>query len=159
AVHRIPIPQPGGSHESMVKFDRQRMIKDSLLEQIISTCVETSSAGRLILATTAGDGSADEEKCEMNDGASVAVLRGLLAGDATATARHWPKFIKWLGDQELLYVPLAKGGKPRRIVRARVLGQLIDDLLNWLPRLGLIRETCQLLDVAQAMEADHPVGP
>ena len=38
----IPIPQPGGSHDSMVEFDRQRMIKDSLLEQIIATCVETA---------------------------------------------------------------------------------------------------------------------
>ena len=56
-------------------------------------------------------------------------------------------------------MPLAKGGRPRRIVRARALGQLLDDLLSWLPRLGLIRETCQLLDIAQAMEADHPVGP
>ncbi len=56
-------------------------------------------------------------------------------------------------------MPLSKGGRPRRIVRARTLGQLLDDLLSWLPRLGLIRETCQLLDVAQAMEADHPVGP
>jgi hypothetical protein len=73
--------------------------------------------------------------------------------------KHWPKFIKWLQAQELLYVPLGKGGKPRRIVRARTLGQLIDDLLGWLPRLGLIRETCQLLDVAQTMEADNPVGP
>src|SRR4029079_2019299 len=32
-------------------------------------------------------------------------------------------------------------------------------LLSWLPRLGLIRETCQLLDIAQGMETAHPVGP
>jgi hypothetical protein len=36
---------------------------------------------------------------------------------------------------------------------------LIHDLLEWLPRLGLVRETCQLLDIAQAMETEHPVGP
>jgi hypothetical protein len=59
----------------------------------------------------------------------------------------------------LLYVPLSKGGRPKRIVRARTLGQLLEDLLSWLPRLGLIRETCQLLDIAQGMEAGHPVGP
>ena len=91
--------------------------------------------------------------------ASVDVLRGVLAGDAAAVARHWPEFTEWLAAQELLYVPLAKGGRPRRIVRARTLGQLLDDLLGWLPRLGLVRETCQLLDIAQAMEAEHPVGP
>ncbi len=161
AVHHYSIPQPGGSHDSMVEFDRQRMIKDSLLEHIITTCVETASAGRLILATStcaekpAGDG----QSCDAGDGSTVGVLRGLLSGDAAAVAQHWPKFIKWLSAQELLYVPLGKGGRPRRIVRARTLGQLLDDLLCWLPRLGLVRETCQLLDVAQAMEADHPVGP
>jgi hypothetical protein len=159
-VHHFAIPQPGGSHESMVEFDRQRMIKDSLLEHIITTCVETASAGRLILATsTRANGVPDEEQCHVDDDTSVGVLRGVLSGDAKAVVKHWPKFIKWLQAQELLYVPLGKGGKPRRIVRARTLGQLIDDLLGWLPRLGLIRETCQLLDVAQTMEADHPVGP
>src|SRR5262249_467966 len=29
---------------------------------------------------------------------------------------------------------------------------------GWLPRLGMIRETCQLLDIAQSMETQHPVG-
>jgi hypothetical protein len=160
AVHRFPIPQPGGSHDTMVEFDRQRMIKDSLLEHIIATCVETASAGRLILATsTCKDRAPGDDGGDVYHGASVGVLRGLLAGDANAVTQHWPRFIKWLSGQELLYVPLAKGGKARRIVRARMLGQLLDDLLSWLPRLGLIRETCQLLDVAQAMEADHPVGP
>lgn len=160
AVHHYPISQPGGSHESMVEFDRQRMVKDSLLEQIITTCVETASAGRLILATsTRAKEASDEDECHFDDGKSIGVLRGLLAGDATAVRNHWPKFVEWLTAQELLYVPLTKGGKPRRIVRARTLGQLLDDLLSWLPRLGLIRETCQLLDVAQSMEAEHPVGP
>lgn len=160
AVHHYPILQPKGSHESMVEFDRQRMIKDSLLEHIIGTCVETANAGRLILAASScNDDSSKGEQCEVDDGASVGVLRGLLAGDAAAVTRHWPVFIAWLSKQELLYVPLTKGGRPRRIVRARKLGQLLDDLLSWLPRLGLIRETCQLLDVAQAIEAEHPVGP
>jgi hypothetical protein len=160
AVHRYPIPQPRGSHESMVEFDRQRMIKDSLLEHIITTCVETANAGRLILATaTSTDHMPGDESCDVDDGASVGVLRGLLAGDGEAVSRHWPTFVKWLAAQELLYVPLGKGGRPRRIVRARTLGQLLDDLLSWLPRIGLVRETCQLLDVAQSMEAEHPVGP
>ncbi|HEX4414667.1 MAG TPA: hypothetical protein VH107_13625 [Lacipirellulaceae bacterium] len=159
AVHQYRIPQPRGSHDSMVEFDHQRMVKDSLLEHIIATAVETVGAGRLILATSVREGDPSEEHCHVDDGESVAVLRGLLANDAAAVTRHWPQFLKWLSDQELLYVPLSKGGKPRRIVRARSLGQLLHDLLSWLPRLGLIRETCQLLDAAQLMEADHPVGP
>jgi hypothetical protein len=63
-----------------------------------------------------------------------------------------------LAQQELLYVPLARGGRPRRIVKARALSQLLQDLLEWLPRLGLIRETCQLLELAQKIEIEHTVG-
>jgi hypothetical protein len=158
-VHRFAIPQPTGSYDSMVEFDRQRMIKDSLLEQIVSTCVETADAGRLILAACGG-GQRDkvQTRCELSDGGAVDVLRGILAGDAEEVSRHWPEFTNWLASQELLYVPLAKGGKPRRVVRARTLGQLLHELLGWLSRLGLVRETCQLLDIAQAMEIEHPVG-
>jgi hypothetical protein len=179
AVNAYPIPHPSGSHDSMVEYDRQRMIKDSLLEHIISTCVETADAGRLIVAASspavaisespvaglseAGLSEASYRKpgdeCPLDDGASVAVLRGVLHGDVEMVTRHWPMFTKWLAEQELLYVPLGKGGRPARIVRARRLGQFLDDLLGWLPRLGLIRETSQLLDIAQTMESDNPVGP
>jgi hypothetical protein len=159
AVHRFPIPQPSGSHDSMVEFDRRRMIKDSLLEQIIATCVETADAGRLLVAAAhsvpeTGSGSS----CPAADDPSAYVLRGVLAGDAEEVVHHWPEFTEWLAAQELLYIPLSKGGRPRRIVQARKIGQLLDDLLGWLPRLGLVRETCELLDIAQAMEIDHPVG-
>jgi hypothetical protein len=143
----------------MVEFDRQRMIKDSLLEQIIATCVETADAGRLVLAARgSGDTDGAGPRCPLSEGATVEVLRGVLAADADAVSRHWPAFTAWLATQELLYVPLSKGGRPRRIVRARTLGQLLDDLLGWLPKLGLVRETCQLLDIAQAVEVDNPVG-
>src|SRR5882757_7021781 len=87
SVNRYPIVQPKASHESMVEADRQRMIKDSLLEHIIATCVETVSAGRLIVAATSpvdkctGDVKDD---CEIDDGATVDVLRGVLTGDTGA---------------------------------------------------------------------------
>jgi hypothetical protein len=157
AVNAYPIPHPGGSHESMVEFDRQRMIKDSLLEHIISTCVETAGAGRLIVA--ASSVAAAGPDCPLEDAVSTAVLRGVVHGDVATVRRQWPTFTKWLAEQELLYVPLGKGGRPARIVRARRLGQFLDDLLGWLPRLGLVRETSQLLDLAQTMESDNPVGP
>jgi hypothetical protein len=100
-----------------------------------------------------------DDEGEIDVPASIGVLRGALAGDAAAARDNWPAFVDSLAQQELLYIPLAKGGRPRRIVKARALGQLIYDLLGWLPRLGLIRETCQLLDLAQVMESEHPVGP
>jgi hypothetical protein len=160
AVQHHLLPQPTGSHDSMVEFDRQRMIKDSLLEQIISTCVETADAGRLLLAASGQSlAGVDDREREFDTGASVEVLRAVLAGDAETVARRWPALTHWLAAQELLYVPLAKEGRPRRIVKARTCGQLIHDLLGWLPRLGMVLETSQLLDIAQSMEIEHSVGP
>ncbi|MGD9635938.1 MAG: hypothetical protein AB7U97_21840, partial [Pirellulales bacterium] len=159
AVHGFAIRTPSGTHESNVEYDRRRMVKDTLVEQIMSTAVEMADAGRLLAAAAGRNIGRPHGEDEADDHTSINVLRSVLAGDGGAVRKHWPNFIDWLKQQELLYVPLAKGGKPRRIVRARALGQLIQDLLEWLPRLGLVRETCQLLDVAQTMEADHPVGP
>ena len=45
-----------------------------------------------------------------------------------------------------------------RSSRTRSIQRLLNDLLGWLPRLGLIRETCQLLDLAQELESINPVG-
>lgn len=160
SVHRYPIAQPTGALDSMVEFDRRRMVKDSLLEQIVATCVETADAGRLLCAA-AGDAAAETGGAKRGAAAdaTIGVVEGALAGDVESVRRHWPTFTRWLAKQELLYVPLARGGRPRRIVRARALGQLLHDLLGWLPRLGLIREASQLLDLAQAMESAHSVGP
>ena len=60
--------------------------------------------------------------------------------------------------RQLLYVPHSRGGEPRQVVVTRSMQRLLNDLLGWLPRLGLIRETCQLLDLAQQLESDNPVG-
>ena len=40
----IRIPAPRGTHESLVEYDRRRSVKDTLLEEIISVCVETADA-------------------------------------------------------------------------------------------------------------------
>jgi hypothetical protein len=158
-LHRHGFTQPSGSHESLVEYDRLRTLKAMLIQQIITTCVETCDAARLILASR---GVKKEEVAslfgEPIDGTSVQVLRGVLAGDAKRARAHWNDFLVSLRGRPLLYVPHSRGGKPRRIVAVRGLQQLLHDLLGWLPQLGMIRETCQLLDVAQQMENDHPVG-
>jgi hypothetical protein len=159
-AHSYPIRQPTGSHDSMIEFDRRRMIKESLLEQMITTCVQTADAGRMLLAASGQRVTAVPiAQCPLAGRAAIAVLRGILAGNADAVRRRWPALVKWLSGQELLHVPLAKGGRPQRIVAARSCSQLVHDLMVWLPRLGLVRETCQLLDIAQETEIEHPAGP
>src|SRR5262249_50098785 len=63
-----------------------------------------------------------------------------------------------LAEKPLLYVPLARGGDARKVAQARGLQQFLRELLRRLPRLGLVRQTCQLLRVARTMETKHSPG-
>ena len=73
--------------------------------------------------------------------------------------RCLPALLAALKGQPLLYVALSRGGNPRRIAASRDLQNVIRRLLNCLPKLGLLTETCQLLETAQVMETSHPQGP
>ena len=169
-VHNHRLPKPRGDHESMVDFDRLRSVRDTIVEGVIETCVEMADAARLLRAA-AGAVAIDAAMAENPDvtpdadrapgrasGAAIGVLRAVLRGDPGGVAEHWDPLVRSLLGEELLYVPLAKGGDPRKIVRARALHRLVSDLVAWLPRLGLVRETCELLSVAQRMETEHPIG-
>jgi hypothetical protein len=157
AVHQFRFRSPTGSHESLVEFDRLRTIKDSLIQKIVATCVETAAAARLLM-TTRDDAEDAKRFGEPIDAESVALLRAVLAGDPEEVRLLWPQFIAALRPRQLLYVPHSRGGSPRQVVITRSLQRMLNDLLGWLPRLGLIRETCQLLDLAQQLESDNPVG-
>ena len=162
AVHRFPIPQPGGSHESMVEFDRQRMIKDSLLEQIIATCVETAER------RPAAPGRVGPRRWRSRRRQTRRRRRRL---GRRAARPCWPATPPPSPDigpssssgspqQELLYVPLAKGGKPRRIVRARTPGPIARRPARLAAAAGprfAKRANCSMSP--KTMEAEHPVGP
>ena len=169
AVHRHRIAPPRGTHEALVEYDRHRGIKETLVEQIIGTCVETADAGRMIAAAMgphqpaaglAGDSSQQTTADEKNRWEEPArkTLRALLRGDAAAVRRDWPELIAALRCQPLLYVALVRGGNPLRVVASRNIQCVLRRLLAYLPRLGLLQETCRLIETIQDMEIDHPVG-
>ena len=83
----------------------------------------------------------------------------MLRGDAAGVRKVWRRLISAFGQQTLLYVALARGGHPQRIVASRGLQAVLRRLLAYLPRLGLLQETMQLISTIQEMEANHPVGP
>ena len=159
-VHGYRFAQPTGSHDSLVEYDRLRTIKEALIQKIITTCVETCDAARLLAATQGPRaGVAADSFGEPPDRNAVLILQAVLAGDVESVRSGWSEFIKSIEPRSLLYIPHSRGGEPRQIVTTRVLQQLLHDLLGWLPKLGMIRETCQLLDLAQKMESEHPIGP
>ncbi|TWU30038.1 hypothetical protein Pla144_08240 [Bythopirellula polymerisocia] len=158
-VHRFQFALPTGSHDSLMEYDRLRTTKESLIQQIITTSVELADAARLLAATVGVSAlNSVESLAEPIDLPSVQVLQSVLAGDPAGVRAEWDVFAAALASQPLLYVPHSRGGEPRQIVNTRCLQHLLNDLLGWLPQLGLIRETCQLLQIAQDMESNHPVG-
>src|SRR5262249_4014507 len=58
--------------------------------------------------------------------------------------------------EPLLVTPLTDGGVPRRVLRIRIAQTVLRALLANLPRLGLLRETFDLLKTARAMEQAQP---
>lgn len=164
AVSAFPLPTPSGDHDSMVEYDRLRLIKESILEQGIVTSVDVSDAIR-VLAAAAYDGAHDLQAAtgalELGDDVARAtpIFSGILQGNRAVIRQRWRGLLHALSRHTLLYVPLVKGGDPHEIVAARTRQRLIQDLLAWLPRLGLIVETCQIVELARDMERQHPVGP
>jgi hypothetical protein len=157
AAYRYRIPAPRGTQEALVEFERRRSVKEMLLEQIIATCVETGDAVRLIRVVM--DRRNPVPGQEPWEEPAEAALKAVLRGDPQGVRNVWRQLISKLGDQTLLYVALARSGHPQRIVASRGLQAVLRRLLAYLPRLGLLQETVQLISTIQEMETNHPVGP
>lgn len=159
------IPAAGGDHDSMIDYDRRRVVKESLLERIIATSVEAADAMRLLLSAVDAvehlDASREATVSKLDDDqqAGVRIIGAILRRDSSTVRLLWQELIASLQQRPLLYVPLSKGGHPRDIVTARVRQRTMQDLLAWLPRLGLLSETCLLIETAREMERHNPVGP
>jgi hypothetical protein len=156
-IHRYPISPPRGTQESLIEYDRRRGVKEMLLEQIIATCVEMGDAARLL--RVAMDEYPSASGLQPWEGPAERTLRAVLRGDSAEVRKSWRKLLAALADQTILYVALARGGHPQRLFASRGLQTVLRRLLAYLPRLGLLRETAQLIAAIQEMEVHHPVGP
>jgi hypothetical protein len=170
-VQGYRIPAPFGDHESMLEYDRRRVIKESVLERIIVTCVETAETDRLLMAAVSAMPPATEEGDDLaklpqsdselpeDERLAIAVFAAGLRGETDEIPGLVASLISVLSGKPLLYVPLTKGGNPRAIVETRVRQRCMQDLLKCLPRLGLLTDTFRLIETAREMERSHPVGP
>jgi hypothetical protein len=157
AVDRYPIPAPRGNQESLVEYDRRRAVKEQLLEQIMATCVETADAARSIRAAL-GELVPEAQPASWEEPAQR-VFHAVFRGDRAGIRASWRELITALGKEPLLYVALARGGSPQKIVASRNVQRVLRRLLAYLPRLGMLEETFGLIRVIQGMEQDHAVGP
>ena len=161
AVSDYRISRQGANAESMVNYDRLRLLKDTLLEQAMSSKVSVDEALRFLSASirTSGDAAVTEADAidHVEDDAMTRALWACLHGDPQTATEVWPSLRDSLAEKPILYVPLNRGGHPRQITEVRSRQQLIQNLLFWLPRLGLLKETFELLDLVRRMEIT-PVG-
>ncbi len=163
AVRGYKVATSGSDKESMRSYDRLRVLRDSLMEQIIGTAVEMSDARRLIcgaiLALPEGDSAiALTEEMAEDDEQAVRMLGALIAGDIQVAQELYPPLVDAIRSKNLLYIPLSRGGDPVKIYVARLRQRVLRHLMLWLPRRGLIADTCHLIDVAREMEQTHSIG-
>jgi len=167
SINAYKLPQSGGTQEDNVIYDQHRLFKESLLEQTIRTSVETENAIHALLAVINAVDALLEEQSEVPviesataewSDSLVKVLTGVVLQDNNRVHEHFPDLINGLSAHPVLYVPLVRGGSPRRIVEVRLVQSTIHELLQTLPRMGMFSETCVLTQTVLHMEQNHPVS-
>ena len=160
SVSRYKLIRPTGDSTSMVQYDRLRLIKESLLENIINVQVSMAETeawlrASLGIVTDDSDGSRDP----MIEMSVVRVLQAAFRNDVKLARSCCPEAIRDLLREPILYVPLSRGGSARAIMVARARQVMVSNLLQWLPRLGMLGDTFELIETARRIERLSPVGP
>jgi hypothetical protein len=164
-VAKFKLANGGANQEAMSLYDRQRLVKESLLERIISTALETADARRMLLATlqacgqVGGSLAVELKELPEDDRSAVEIFGSLLHGNFAQVEKNFSKLILALREKKLLYIPLARGGDPRQIYSVRLRRRVLSHLLVWLPRQGLFKQASQLIEAARFMEHNNPIGP
>ena len=163
-VREFSIARGGTDTDSMTRYDRQRVIKESLMERVLSAAVETSDAGRMLLGSLLAHCDDRESVQSLLDSLprdellAVELYGDLMASRREAVDGSFVRFLSAIRNERLLYVSLARGGDPRDILVARVRRRTLTHLLTWLPRQGFYHHACRIVDTARHMEHQHPVG-
>jgi len=155
-VHQHALPEPSGDYDSLVEYDRRRVLKEQLIYTIIATSLETTLAVAVLHGVRGADGSTPAPRWQRH---ALRLERALFAGDVPTARSELAHFLDSFRGEPLLFTPLAEGpegGDPRDILRVRVNQAVLRALLTNLPRLGLLRETYDLLRTARAMEQSQP---
>jgi hypothetical protein len=185
-IDRVVVPNPIGGVDGVMEYDRRRVIKGNLLEIGVATVVEMASAARSLTALLARAGELtappdphdmpaaksmdrplrppfgrDDESEDSSDGPvweplAARLDQAILMGDAAKVRSLIPGFAALFKNQPLLVHPTSDGGPPVAAARTQTALHELQSLLARLPKLGLMRETFQLIRLAWAMERNAP---
>lgn len=135
------------------EYDRLRWQRDAAVERLIDAALQTTetlwmlSTLRQLAAPASGRGAPIGR-----------LFAALVRGDASAAREAFDDVCSRLVGKPVLYVPLSRGGRPDRIVKARARERLLERLAASLPRAGLVKETARVVQLAKALENKRPAG-
>ncbi len=164
-VAAYAIPKCGPDHDAMSRYDRQRLVKESLLERVIAAAVETADARRLLLANLSSAGqvgatlAAEFTELPEDERIAIEILGSLLYAHSETVDKSFSRLLAALRTKKLLYIPLARGGDPAQIYSVRLRRRILSHLLVWLPRRGFFYQACHLIETSRFMEHHNPIGP
>jgi len=141
-------PPPG---MQPAEFDRLRWHRDAAAERLIEAAVQASETVWMLSARRAATGYGTARSVG-------GLFASLIRGDAAAATDRCRTVCEGLVGKPVLYVPLSRGGRPDRIVRARSRERLLERLASCLPRLGLVRQAISVVQLAKGLESLRPSG-
>ncbi len=137
------------------EFDKLRWQRDAAAERLVDAAVRAEetlwSLSTWLQLGRVGPPSSGREPVGR-------LFAAAIAGDAAAVTGWLEEIRRRLAGKPVLYVPLSRGGRPDRIVRARCRERLLERLAATLPRLGLVEGTVGIVQLAKALESRRPAG-
>lgn len=162
-VSALTIPPPASHPEGMIHYDRRRSLKGHVLELAVSACVECEHTARTLAAQLLPGAELlpGSEDLRLSDAPTwgpilIRILRAITFQQRQEVRQLLPAFVRTFRHEPLLYCPLTDGGRYTQVLRCHTALHVLDQLLTLLPRLGLIRETFQLIRLARQMEWNQP---
>lgn len=158
-IQNCAVPEPLGNQASMMEYDRQRSLKERVLEAGVSAALDVSMAERSLLAASYAMQKADVPSTDADDWERHAVQLENLTwrGKISKISTRLEVFLKALRHVSLLYRPLDAGGQLDEIYKTRSAQTILRDLVNTLPRQGLVQDTFKVLMVVRDLERSQSV--
>lgn len=148
-------PPPG---MSPLEFDKLRWQRDAAAERLIDAAVQADETRQALSAWLHLVRRGKKLEPSTSRGAIARLLAAAMRGDAATVKALVPTVKAKLAGKAVLYVPLSRGGRPDRIVRARCRERLLERLGTVLPRLGLVEESVDIVRLAKSLENRRPAG-
>ncbi|MBU6276680.1 MAG: hypothetical protein KGQ61_08580 [Planctomycetes bacterium] len=133
--------------------ERARWQRDVTVERLVDAAVQATET-RWLVAARLG-----MLRPQRRGHAVGRLFTALAAGDVGAVRDALERVRQRLVGRPVLYVPLSRGGRPARVVRARSRERLLERLAAALPRVGLVAEGSAAVQLAKALESRRPPGP